>query len=125
LNFLGFLWFHCGYLPSNDATLFRGIRLITPSGVSSVAGSTIMLVNAGMETPGSAIELRKRSMIEAAMEASSGLVTPSSQLYRVLPERSAVINPNEMMGSTKLYDVAGVSGAPKGIEVKIFLRLLL
>ncbi|CAH8444954.1 unnamed protein product [Heterobilharzia americana] len=83
--------------------------LITPSGVSSVG--------AGLETPQSMIELRKKT-IEEAMEDSTGLVTPSTQLYRVLPETETNLQPNALMGSTKLYDVAGVTGAQRGIEAE-------
>ncbi|CAH8436414.1 unnamed protein product [Schistosoma turkestanicum] len=83
--------------------------LITPSGVSSVG--------AGLETPQSMIELRKKT-IEEAMEDSTGLVTPSTQLYRILPETETNLQPNALMGSTKLYDVAGVTGAQRGIEAE-------
>ncbi|OON18772.1 hypothetical protein X801_05369 [Opisthorchis viverrini] len=83
--------------------------LITPSGVSSVG--------LGLETPQSTIELRKKT-IEEAMEDSTGLVTPSAQLYRVLPERETGLQPNALMGSTKLYDVTGATGAQRGIEAE-------
>ncbi|XP_018644709.1 hypothetical protein Smp_199500 [Schistosoma mansoni] len=89
--------------------VFFGYRLITPSGVSSVG--------AGLETPQSMIELRKKT-IEEAMEDSTGLVTPSTQLYRILPETETNLQPNALMGSTKLYDVAGVTGAQRGIEAE-------
>ncbi|VDP90873.1 unnamed protein product [Echinostoma caproni] len=87
--------------------------LITPSGISSVG--------AGLETPQSTIELRKKT-IEEAMEDSTGLVTPSAQLYRVLPERETGLQANALMGSAKLYDVTGVTGAPRGIEVMFHLK---
>nr|CAH8833721.1 unnamed protein product [Trichobilharzia regenti] len=90
--------------------------LITPSGVSSVG--------AGLETPQSMIELRKKT-IEEAMEDSTGLVTPSTQLYRILPETETNLQPNALMGSTKLYDVAGVTGAPRGIEAEDPRELML
>lgn len=93
---------------------FFGYRLITPSGVSSVG--------AGLETPQSMIELRKKT-IEEAMEDSTGLVTPSTQLYRILPETETNLQPNALMGSTKLYDVAGVTGAQRGIEVSILFHV--
>lgn len=83
--------------------------LITPSGVSSVGP--------GLETPQSTIELRKKT-IEEAMEDSTGLVTPSAQLYRVLPEFDTGVQSNVLMGSTKLYDVTGATGAPRGSEVE-------
>ncbi|KAF6774766.1 hypothetical protein AHF37_06612 [Paragonimus kellicotti] len=83
--------------------------LFTPSGVSSVG--------LGLETPQSTIELRKKT-IEEAMEDSTGLVTPSAQLYRVLPECETGLQANALMGSTKLYDVTGVTGATRGLEVE-------
>ncbi|VDL99524.1 unnamed protein product [Schistocephalus solidus] len=89
--------------------------LITPSGVSSVG--------AGLETPNVSIELRKKT-IEEAMEKQSGFATPSGtglaagQLYRVLPERETNIQAPAMLGSTKLYDVTGVTGAPRGEEAE-------
>ncbi|TPP61437.1 Splicing factor 3B subunit 2 [Fasciola gigantica] len=83
--------------------------LITPSGISSVG--------AGLETPQSTIELRKKT-IEEAMEDSTGLVTPSAQLYRVLPERETGLQQAALMGSNKLYDVTGVTGAVRGIEAE-------
>ncbi|KAF8563302.1 hypothetical protein P879_06952 [Paragonimus westermani] len=83
--------------------------LFTPSGVSSVG--------LGLETPQSTIELRKKT-IEEAMEDSTGLVTPSAQLYRVLPECETGLQANALMGSTKLYDVTGVTGATRGLEAE-------
>ncbi|KAA0186151.1 Splicing factor 3B subunit 2 [Fasciolopsis buskii] len=83
--------------------------LITPSGISSVG--------AGLETPQSTIELRKKT-IEEAMEDSTGLVTPSAQLYRVLPERETGLQQAALMGSNKLYDVSGITGAARGIEAE-------
>nr|VZI24089.1 unnamed protein product [Spirometra erinaceieuropaei] len=89
--------------------------LITPSGVSSVG--------AGLDTPNVSIELRKKT-IEEAMERQSGFATPTGtglaagQLYRVLPERETNIQAPAMLGSTKLYDVTGVTGAPRGEEAE-------
>ncbi|BHF80936.1 Splicing factor 3B subunit 2 [Sparganum proliferum] len=89
--------------------------LITPSGVSSVG--------AGLDTPNVSIELRKKT-IEEAMEKQSGFATPTGtglaagQLYRVLPERETNIQAPAMLGSTKLYDVTGVTGAPRGEEAE-------
>ncbi|CAL8088992.1 unnamed protein product [Calicophoron daubneyi] len=83
--------------------------LITPSGVSSVG--------LGLETPQSTIELRKKT-IEDAMEDSTGLVTPSAQLYRILPEHETGLQSTALMGSSKLYDVGGVTGAQRGIEAE-------
>ncbi|KAA3680313.1 splicing factor 3B subunit 2 [Paragonimus westermani] len=83
--------------------------LFTPSGVSSVG--------LGLETPQSTIELRKKT-IEEAMEDSTGLVTPSAQLYRVLPECETGLQANALMGSTKLYDVTGVTGVTRGLEAE-------
>lgn len=69
------------------------------------------------------IELRKRT-IEAAMDNASGFETPApgtglaaGQLYRVLPERETTLQPSAMVGSTRVYDVTGVTGAPRGEEV--------
>ncbi|VDD84011.1 unnamed protein product [Mesocestoides corti] len=94
--------------------------LITPSGATSV----------GLDTPSATamtnanIELRKRT-IEQAMDNQSGLETPAvgtglsaGQLYRVLPEKETNIQPTAMIGSTRVYDVTGVTGAPRGEEAE-------
>lgn len=68
---------------------------MTPSGISTT-------VSAGLETP-DMIELRKRkNQIESDMESMGG-ETPA--LYKVLPERAAVIG-SSMMGSSKVYDLS-------------------
>lgn len=109
--------------------------LITPSGaVSSVIGAetpgAIAAAAVGSVNATSNIELRKRS-IEAAMDNPSGLETPApgtglgaGQLYRVLPERETPLQPTAMMGSTRVYDVEGVTGAPRGEEVRHYLSLV-
>ena len=60
------------------------------------------------------------------MDNTSGLETPApgtglgaGQLYRVLPERETSLQPTAMMGSTRVYDVTGVAGAPRGEEVSL------
>lgn len=57
------------------------------------------------------------------MEDSTGLVTPSAQLYRVLPERETGLQQAALMGSNKLYDVSGITGAARGIEVNLHLGI--
>ncbi|KAL5970398.1 Splicing factor 3B subunit 2 [Taenia solium] len=103
--------------------------LITPSGaVSSVIGAETPAVAAAAAAVGAAnpsnIELRKRT-IEAAMDNASGFETPApgtglaaGQLYRVLPERETTLQPSAMLGSTRVYDVTGVTGAPRGEEAE-------
>ncbi|EUB61189.1 Splicing factor 3B subunit 2 [Echinococcus granulosus] len=99
--------------------------LITPSGaVSSVIGAeTPAAAAVGAANP-SNIELRKRT-IEAAMDNADGFETPApgtglaaGQLYRVLPERETALQPSAMLGSTRVYDVTGVTGAPRGEEAE-------
>ncbi|VDM33668.1 unnamed protein product [Hydatigera taeniaeformis] len=104
--------------------------LITPSGaVSSVIGAetpaTVAAAAAAVGTTNTSnIELRKRT-IEAAMDNASGFETPApgtglaaGQLYRVLPERETALQPSAMVGSTRVYDVTGVTGAPRGEEAE-------
>ncbi|VDN97148.1 unnamed protein product [Rodentolepis nana] len=92
--------------------------LITPAGgvVSSVIGAeSVGAVAASANTAN--IELRKRK-IEAAMDNPSGFETPTpgtglaaGQLYRVLPEKETALQPDAMLASTRVYDVAQVTGA--------------
>lgn len=100
--------------------------LITPAGgtVSSVIGTESVgaVAAAGNATN---IELRKRK-IEAAMDNPSGFETPTpgtglsaGQLYRVLPEKETALQPDAMLGSTRVYDVTGVTGAARGEEVSV------
>lgn len=109
-------------------------------GYSNLACSCSLITpNVGIETPAASaaaaaaaanIELRKRT-IEQAMDNSSGLEAsnPASglaagQLYRVLPERETAVDRSAMLGSTRVYDTAGVTGAPRGDEVCPYLWLL-
>ncbi|VDL57734.1 unnamed protein product [Hymenolepis diminuta] len=97
--------------------------LITPAGgtVSSVIGTeSVGAVTAAANATN--IELRKRK-IEAAMDNPSGFETPTpgtglsaGQLYRVLPEKETALQPDAMLGSTRVYDVTGVTGAARGEE---------
>ncbi|KAM7536780.1 hypothetical protein Aperf_G00000080753 [Anoplocephala perfoliata] len=102
--------------------------LITPSGgtVSTVTGmeSTATVAASVVSANASNIELRKRK-IEAAMDNPSGFETPApgtglsaGQLYRVLPEKETALQPDAMLGSTRVYDVTGVTGAPRGEEAE-------
>lgn len=70
------------------------LRLVTPSGITSVP--------MGMETP-DMIELRKKR-IEDAMD--QGGETPA--LYTILPEKKAAVG-GAMMGSAHVYDTTAVS----------------
>lgn len=88
-------------------------------GTESVVGATAASASAAN------IELRKRK-IEAAMDNPSGFETPApgtglsaGQLYRVLPEKETSLQPDAMLGSTRVYDVTGVTGAPRGEEVSL------
>uniref|UniRef100_A0A1A9WXL4 PSP proline-rich domain-containing protein n=1 Tax=Glossina brevipalpis TaxID=37001 RepID=A0A1A9WXL4_9MUSC len=79
--------------PDESGLVTPAEGLVTPSGLTSVP--------AGMETPEN-IELRKKK-IEQEMEDNE---TPV--LYHVLPEKRADRVGASMMGSTHVYDVAGV-----------------
>uniref|UniRef100_A0A1B0G9K8 PSP proline-rich domain-containing protein n=1 Tax=Glossina morsitans morsitans TaxID=37546 RepID=A0A1B0G9K8_GLOMM len=79
--------------PDESGLVTPAEGLVTPSGLTSVP--------AGMETPEN-IELRKKK-IEQEMEDNE---TPV--LYHVLPEKRTDRVGASMMGSTHVYDVAGV-----------------
>lgn len=96
--------------------------------MSSVTGmeSTGVIAASVASANANNIELRKRK-IEAAMDNPSGFETPApgtglsaGQLYRVLPEKETALQPDAMLGSTRVYDVTGVTGAPHGEEVSCF-----
>ncbi|XP_046658941.1 splicing factor 3B subunit 2 isoform X2 [Homalodisca vitripennis] len=78
--------------------------LVTPSGITSIP--------AGLETP-EIIELRKKK-IESEMEGNE---TPA--LFQVLAEKRVERVGGAMMGSTHMYDVAGVKRGQDTVELAL------